>query len=352
MKAAARVAAALGASAGVVALMVAEPAVASAAPGSTNVPCTGQSALVAAINAANSAGGGTIVLARGCDYALTSASSGEDGLPAIVTPVAVKGNGATIDGTDTFRVFEVHGAGGSLSLDHVTVTGGAADLMVLISDPFGGGILNVGGTVTLNDSQVTGNTALDGGGGIATLTVDPTSVARLRLNGSEVNDNSQTSPGAPGGGGILNVLGSVSVNTSQVSDNTAQGFSGGAIASGDYFGFSGTSSLLDVNNSQIDGNVAPNAGGGGIQNLLGSVSINNAEVDGNSALNGGGIASGNGNGGAPPGTSHLSSTTPKWMATPPPLRHSKAACPPPQAASPMAARRSSTTPPSTATRPA
>ena len=55
----------------------------------------------------------------------------------------------------------------------------------------------------------------------------------------------------------------------------------------------------------MDGNTAPNAGGGGIQNLLGTAILNSSQVDGNTSLNGGGISSGNGNGGVPPGTSQL-----------------------------------------------
>ena len=68
------------------------------AGGSSTVPCT-QAALVAAINAANSAGGGTVNLAAGCDYALTTADNGENGLPVVTTRISVNGNGATIDGT-------------------------------------------------------------------------------------------------------------------------------------------------------------------------------------------------------------------------------------------------------------
>ena len=70
--------------------------------------------------------------------------------------------------------------------------------------------------------------------------------------------------------------------------------------------FSETTSFLTLNNSQVNDNTAPNAGGGGgIQNLLGSVTLNSSQVNGNTSPNGGGISSGNGNGGIPAGTSHL-----------------------------------------------
>jgi hypothetical protein len=285
---------ALGSGVGLVVVMVAQPSAASA---SATVPCT-QGALVAAIKAANDAGGGTINLASGCDYALTSEDNPGNGLPVVKTQIAVNGNGATIDGTGTVRVLEVDGPSGNLSLQNVTITGGSADI--------GGGIQNAGGTLTLNHSQVTGNTAIQAAGGIASAS-NPSSVAKLTLNNSSVTRNSQTLGSEDeglGGGGVVNVLGTVTLNSSQVSNNTAHGFVGGGIANGDYFGFSGTSSVLTLNNSQVNGNTA-DGNGGGIQNLLGTVTLNSSQVNGNTSLNGGGIASGNGNGGIPPGTSHL-----------------------------------------------
>ena len=278
-------------------------AVASAAPG-LSVPCaSGGAGLVAAVNAANTAGGGTINLAAGCDYALTTADNGENGLPIVTTGVTVNGNGASVDGTGAVRDFEVDGPAGNLSLNNVTVTGGSADN--------GGGIANIGGTVTLNRSQVTANTATGAGGGIASATFDPASVARLTLNNSSVTANSQTLPpsmegtGGLGGGGIVTILGVATLNSSQVNDNTAMGMVGGGIANGDYFSFTGTASFLTLNKSQVDHNSAPNAGGGGIQNLLGTVTLNSTEVDANTALNGGGISSGAGFMAVAPATSHL-----------------------------------------------
>lgn len=271
------------------------------APGPTiNVPCAGQQALVDAIDAANSAGGGTLNLAPGCDYQLTAADNGENGLPVIATPITMNGRGATIDGTDSVRVLEVDGPGGSLTANAVTITGGSAQ-------DFGGGIANLGGTVTLNSSQVTGNSAVAAGGGIASATFDPSSVASLTLNHSSVSDNQQTldgNDGGLGGGGIVNIDGTAVLNHSQANGNDAEGFVGGGIANGDYFG-SGGQTVLTVNQSQVNDNTAPTAGGGGIQNLLGSVTVNGSQVNGNTSLNGGGISSGNGNGGAPPGTAQL-----------------------------------------------
>src|SRR5262245_15324390 len=54
-------------------------------------------ALIAAINDANSAAGGHLILTPNCTYTLTSAQSGtEDGLPPIRARIAIDGKGATI----------------------------------------------------------------------------------------------------------------------------------------------------------------------------------------------------------------------------------------------------------------
>jgi hypothetical protein len=267
------------------------------------VPCAGQAALVAAVDAANSAGGGKLTLAPHCDYQLTSADNGENGLPVVTTGITVNGRHATIDGTDSVRVFEVDGPGGSLSLQATTITGGSAA-------DFGGGIANLGGAVTLDHSQVVGNSAVMAGGGIAQATFDPSRVATLTVRHSSVSGNQQTLTASEdednsglGGGGILNVVGVVTLDHSKVNGNTAEGFVGGGIASGDYFNFSSTDSVLIVEHSRVNGNSAPNAGGGGVQNLLGSATIDHSQVDGNTSLNGGGIASGNA--GSPDLTAHL-----------------------------------------------
>ena len=284
------------ATAGVVSVALLLVAAASAKPPAppTNVACS-QQALVDAINAANSAGGGTLNLARGCDYQLTSSpDDSENGLPAITTAIKINGNQASIDGTNSFRDFEVDGPGGSLSAHDLTITGGS------VGD-FGGGIANIDGTVTLDRVQVTGNSAGSAGGGIASATFSPGSPATLTIRNSWVNDNQQTSDDpdtSVGGGGIVNIEGTAKLDHTQVNGNTAQGFVGGGIANGDYIGFSGSDSVLKLDHSQVNGNTAPNGNGGGIQNLLGSVTADHTQVDGNTSVNAGGISSGNGNGGS------------------------------------------------------
>src|SRR5690348_17563366 len=151
-----------------------------------NVPCSGPgggaAGLVAAINAANAAGGGAISLAPGCTYTLTAAASsgqlGANGLPRITTRITIAGAHATItrSSSQQFRILEVDGPGGNLSASALTITGGDA------SQP-GGGVFNNAGTLTLNSSAVTRNTTLADAGGI--LNKAGTAV----LNASRVSGN-------------------------------------------------------------------------------------------------------------------------------------------------------------------
>src|SRR5437879_3013992 len=102
MKLATLVKCAVGSGVGLAGLMMAAPATALAAPAWGTGSCT-QQALVAAVKAANAAGGGTINLARGCHYRLKTADNGENGLPVVMTRIRVNGNDATIDGTGAVR---------------------------------------------------------------------------------------------------------------------------------------------------------------------------------------------------------------------------------------------------------
>lgn len=180
-------------------------------------------ALINAITAANKGGGATINLTPGCIYRLTTANNsspmfGATGLPVITSRITLNGFHTTIAGNNTsFRILQVASTG-NLTLQGLTITGGNAP------GP-GGGIFNFGGTLTLNHSQVTGNTSVAGGGGIA--------------------------GGSMGGAGPL---GTTTLNFSQVDGNTA-GSGGGGIASGTGMGGIGASVLV-LNASQVNGNTS------------------------------------------------------------------------------------------------
>ena len=119
----------------------------------------------------------------------------------VITSPHASANGATIERTDSFRIFFV-GSNGDLTLNDLTVSGGSATN--------GGGIFNSGGTVTLNGSSISDNTA-DNGGGIFN------NVGTVVLNGdSNIHYNTASSDG----GGMYSFGGTVTLNGS-IRDNTA-----------------------------------------------------------------------------------------------------------------------------------
>ena len=278
------------AGAAVVAALLVAAAVGASAVGAAgfNVSCaSGGLGLVAAVNGANTAGGGTINLASGCTYSLTSANNtvpglGANGLPVITAPITVNGGGgATIAGNNSnFRIIAISGSSdGSLMLNGITVTGGNASGQGPAG--FGGGIFNFAGTLQLNRSVVTGNAASSAGGGIASGTMGPGPGATLRLNNSEVSWNTVPSSGM-GGGGILSIAGTLDINNSTIDHNSASG--GGGIASGNGNG-GGPGSFITINNSVISDNSATGGeetGGAGISNG-GTLQMNNTQVTGNDA---------------------------------------------------------------------
>jgi hypothetical protein len=146
--------------------------------------------LIAKLNAALSAGGAkSLCLAAGSTYTLTAVnntSDGPNGLPTIPSgsSITLYGNGATItrdSGAPNFRLFRV-ASGGSLTLDHLTVSGGNPG-----SGYNGGGIRNLG-TLTLNNATVSGNTAYNGGGLFVNAT-SPTTSSLTVQNNTTVSGN-------------------------------------------------------------------------------------------------------------------------------------------------------------------
>ncbi|MFE1173968.1 hypothetical protein [Streptomyces sp. NPDC058773] len=197
-------------------LSVALAAAPTTAHAQTPVLCS-EASLVNAINAANAAGGDTLALVPFCTIQLTSAHGssphGPVGLPPITTPITIVGLGATITrapNAPAFRIMQVEGAAnvpgtqGQLSAVGITIRGGSA-----VSPYPGGGLSNLGGTVSLLSSAVTGNTAVAGGG----LYNDNGSIT---LTTSSVTGNTATASG----GGIYVNSGGVSLLGTAVRNNT------------------------------------------------------------------------------------------------------------------------------------
>lgn len=240
------------------------------------VPCS-TTALVSAINTANTAGSGTLELASGCDYVLTTAAGsgrGPDGLPLITGDLSIIGGTSTrIVRPPTaalFRILEVS-AGAELTLRNVFVLGGKTDAMVATNDT-GGGILNSRGIVVLSHTTISGNTADNG----AAISNDS---GRMSVEYSLIDDNA-TLPSGGGGGAVYND-GSLTVRFSIVSGNRANTNGGGI--------YNGQGGVTELARTTVTGNTAGAEGGGIYEAVDGRLRLERTLVEHNTATNGGGI---------------------------------------------------------------
>ncbi len=221
------------------------------------VPAGDVPALVAAITTANGDTNDTISLAAGATYTLVAPDNGINGLPIVTSKMSVQGNGATVTrgGAPAFRIFEV-GAGGDLTLDHLTVSGGDAPGLTVE----GGGILvfGAGAKLTLTNVTVTGNTSAFVGGGVALMAASQA----LTMTSSHVDGNHALTGGGVYVQGNNNVL---DIRDSTINGNVMNNPSGGVEGGGIAFENTGTFTLTD---STVDGNTgtagAGNSDGAGI----------------------------------------------------------------------------------------
>jgi len=182
--------------------------------------------------------------------------------------LVINGNGATIDGNDSATIMIV---GADLTLHDLTLTRGDGG-----ATPAGAMYMYGGAVVTLDNVDVTNNTATAGGG----ISVERGTL--LVTNGSAISNNSATSATTGNGGGIyiLSDFGSASVvqiTDSEVSNNSAVRPGGGI-----YFG---TATTATIERSLITGNTAND--GGGIYNR-GALSVTDSTISANDASSRGG----------------------------------------------------------------
>jgi len=261
------------------------------------VACS-ETALVQAINAANAAGGGDVVLTPGCTYNLTMSHAngghGPVGLPIVTTVITLTGNNNTITRSSllSFRIAEVSitgkltlksvtlnnglavGAGGGiLSYGAVTLTG--SGLTNNTASGAGGGIRNFG-AATFTGSFVTNNTAVAGtGGGLSNADVAaPATGTTATFTSSTVSGNTA----AGRGGGLYNGLrGTLTTTSSFVTNNRSLLAQGGGIAAIDSTATTLTSTPVSAN--------AATLGAGGVFRLGGVMTITTSPISGNTPNN-------------------------------------------------------------------
>jgi large repetitive protein len=224
--------------------------------------------------------GGTLLLAQG-ELAVTHALTIEGDVDGNATPdITIDANGAS--GTRVFNVDAVTATldglvitGGNSTYGAGIVTAGGTDLTVrnstITDNHVGGGIRNVG-TLTLDHVTVSGNTSDGDGGGIANLAL---SNAVLHVVDSTIANNTA----AFNGGGLKTEGGASATltNVTMFGNNAGGSYGGGAIYAG------GDLTLTQVT---ITGNHADGAGGGLYIGLSHTPTITNSIIAGNNAGSG------------------------------------------------------------------
>jgi hypothetical protein len=189
----------------------------------------------------------------------------------------------TFDGDHEDRVI-LHGGGGVLKLDHLDITHGYVD-----DGKYAGGAVFSSGSVVLAGSRVTesmvggpgDNAQALGGGGLYAL-------RSVTLDESEVSGNESHGRAA----GICAVAGDVSVRNSTISDNHSDLEGGGVFAPGCFGVCTVGEFTTTIENSTISGNTT-GTNGGGVHVTYGNVVVQNSTITANDApdaiAGGGGI---------------------------------------------------------------
>ncbi len=229
-----------------------------------SVPCGGaqggSKGLIAAISQANARGGGTIQLAKNCTYSFSKGSfnggQGPVALPLIKQDITVKGSDSAIvraKGSPQFRFFELRNStSAALTIQGLALRNGNVG-MVSGDDDGGAILLGAKGSLAVRNSTLSSNVAVNGGGiaaGGGSVSIENST---LRGNTALLVDGA--------GGGVINIGGPLTIDSSLIADNKSSGGGGGV--SGQSAG--GQASLLKITDSTISGNVSTlSTGGGGV----------------------------------------------------------------------------------------
>jgi hypothetical protein len=208
--------------------------------------------------------GHAISLASSGDSVLVDAATYTENLTIGINLTVLGANAGTtiIDGGAVNTVITISGTA-QVTLSGLTIRNG-------YNQNYGGGIVNFG-TLTINKSIITANSANLGGGGIENFTT--LTINHSTITGSNLSDQYGS------GGAILNWA-VLTINQSTISGNSAG--DGGGI----YSGCCLTGTVMTINDSTISGNSG--TWGGGIAIIGGTGAINNSTITGNSATDGGG----------------------------------------------------------------
>jgi hypothetical protein len=259
-----------------------------------HVPSGNVTALIAAINTANSTAQADVIQLEPGVYLLQSVEAdgptvrGPTGLPVISSRITIKGESeltTTIQrdpDAPVFRIFHV-AAGGILTLENVTVRGG-----LLFGVQNGAAIQNFG-VANIKNSSISGNGIVFGaGGGIhstGTLNVTNSLISQndalvgagISSEGNLVMTDSTVSDNVDGGG--IRTTGPTTIRNSTIAFNS--GFDPPQAG-----GITHSSALLQIVNSTIAGNQTLSPGGN-VSSVSGTILITNSTIAENISNSGG-----------------------------------------------------------------
>lgn len=247
----------------------------------------GQTSLREAICAANTnVGADTISFSLNGTFVLTGAANEDNGGSGdydIKQSLTISGNGQTntiIDGGGIERIFDVFpSAASTFAISNMTLRNG--DTRTASFKEGGAMYLHNNVTTTIQNVSVTNN--FSGSNGAIE------NRGTLTINNSTISGN-QTLPvsGSVVGGGIHNV-GTMSINATTISSNTVRGEGGGiATTTGAAVTVTITNSLISNNRASITGGGLGNGGGISTTGNQGTINITNSTISGNTSENNGG----------------------------------------------------------------
>ncbi len=179
---------------------------------------SGHISLRSAIMAADTKGGSNKIILPSGTFTLTIAPTGADDVTTgdlnITGNLTIKGKNAAstiIDGNNLDRVFQI--SSGKVSISNLTIQHGR-----VVGD--GGGILNSSGKVNFTSVRVLNNVAIGSSGTIGAIGANS-------LTGTAGSGGNGTSGTSGEGGGIFNAGGSLSITSSTIASNEAEGGTGG-----------------------------------------------------------------------------------------------------------------------------
>lgn len=235
-------------------------------------------ALNAAVdNCAQGAGASDTIMVPAGTFTLTltgdegAGAAGDLNITAAMTIQGVSAASTIIDGNGTDRVFEIQS---NVTLRNLTVQHGNPTYHGNSFDSFGGGIREVGGSLTLDGCVVKDNTGLSGGG--LYVSAGPT----LTIVDSEISGNVATGAGTSNGAGL-----SVDGTPTTITGTTIAGNMATAVHSrggGLYLHSSTTDFTTTITASTISGNSAEIGAGIATENHS-TLALRNVTISGNTS---------------------------------------------------------------------